>query len=256
MSESGATVRRRVRTSEFDPHPAIQSVLTTLERDRLLTAADGTVEVAHEALIREWPRLRDWLEEDAQGRELRAHITQAARQWDERDRDVAELYRGTRLSVTLDWAALHGRELNDLERTFLATSREVSEADAHRQRRTNRRLRGLLIGTVGLLILALAAGGFAALQSNRANRSADSARSSELSAEARGAGAEGLATEDIDTSLLLAVAGVRLDDSPATRTNLLAALQQRPQLVRSIPFDGDPVAGLSVTPDGSGLVTL
>ncbi len=53
--------------------------------------------------------------------------------------------------------------------------------------------------------------------------------------------------------MLLAVAGVRLDDSPATRANLLAALQQRPQLVRSVCHDGDPVTGLAASPDGGSL---
>ena len=31
---------------------------------RLLTLDEGTAEVAHEVLIREWPTLRGWLEED------------------------------------------------------------------------------------------------------------------------------------------------------------------------------------------------
>ena len=41
-----------------------------LTERRLLTVSDGTVEVAHEALLREWPRLRGWLDEDAEGRRL------------------------------------------------------------------------------------------------------------------------------------------------------------------------------------------
>jgi hypothetical protein len=89
--EGDAAVRRRVPVSEFDRTPAVESVLHTFTRDRLLTAADGTVEVSHEALIREWPRLRGWLEEDVQGREIRSHITQAAKQWDGRARDLALL---------------------------------------------------------------------------------------------------------------------------------------------------------------------
>ena len=49
-------------------------------------AADGQrrhVEVAHEALLREWPRLRGWLEEDAEGRRLHRRLADAAREWDE-----------------------------------------------------------------------------------------------------------------------------------------------------------------------------
>ena len=111
-------------------------------------------------------------------------------------------------------------------------------------------------------MVPLVAGLLAVRQADRADdnataaaASAESALDAQRSAEARRAGARALATDDIDTSMLLAVPGVRLDDSPSTRANLLAALQQRPQLVRSVPYDGDPVTGLAVTPDGSGLVT-
>ena len=90
----------------------------------------------------------------------------------------------------------------------------------------------------------------------RADANAAAALSAETAAEARRAGARSLATDDIDTSMLLAVAGVRLDDSPATRANLLAALQQRPQLTRSVFHDGDPVTGLAASPDGRSLAVF
>ena len=104
---------------------------------RLLTADRGTIEVAHEALFREWPRLEAWLEEDQQSRRLRAHLTEAAREWDERGRTVAELYRGARLAAVLDWMGDHAAEVNDLERQFVADSRAVGEAEERRQRRAN-----------------------------------------------------------------------------------------------------------------------
>jgi WD40 repeat protein len=116
------------------------------------------VEVAHEALLREWPRLHEWLEEDAQGRELRHHLAQAARQWDERGRDSADLYRGARLSATLDWATTHGRELNQLERDFLAAGRRAGE-------RAVRRLRTGVAVLAVLLLAAVGAGIFAFHQS-------------------------------------------------------------------------------------------
>jgi WD40 repeat protein len=51
-------------------------------------------------------------------------------------------------------------------------------------------------------------------------------------------------------SLLLAAAGARLDDSPETRVNLLAALARRPNLVQSAPPEGGYMEVLSVSPDG------
>ena len=87
-------------------------MLATLAESRLVTVGEGTVEVAHEALLREWPRLREWIEEDAEGRRLRGHITQAAAEWDAARRDEGELYRGARLVAALDWSTDHAFELN------------------------------------------------------------------------------------------------------------------------------------------------
>jgi WD40 repeat protein/class 3 adenylate cyclase len=249
QGDDNAVVRRRVPISEFDRTPAMESVLSTFTRDRLLTAADGTVEVAHEALIREWPRLRGWLEEDAQGREIRAHITQAARQWDERDQDHADLYRGTRLSITLDWAARHGRELNELERGFLSRSREASEQDAEKQRRTNRRLRGLLVGVAVFLVIALVAGGLALVQRTRARNAQTAAEAQSLRSDAERLGTLALAEPNLDRSFLLAVAGVQLQDLPETRGDLLTVLQKTPALFRLIPSRTE-VTSLAVSPDG------
>jgi class 3 adenylate cyclase/WD40 repeat protein len=219
--EGEAAVRRRVPITEFDPdrNTAAAAVLDRLTRDRLLTRSDGLVEIAHEALIREWPRLRDWLEEDEQGRAMRAHLTEAAKQWQEADRNPAELYRGPRLSVTMDWAATHSDELNELEREFVSESRRASEREAERQRRTNRRLRTLLAGVAVFLVLALLAGGLAMVQRGRAresareaDRQADTARSRELAASAIN-----VLDEDPELSVLLAVEAIEAapgDDPP------------------------------------------
>src|SRR5204863_502366 len=79
-------------------------------------------------------------------------------------REESELYRGARLSTTLDWSVEHATELNETEREFLAASRQASEREADRQRRTNRRLRGLLVGTAVFLVVALVAGALALAQ--------------------------------------------------------------------------------------------
>ena len=61
------------------------------------------VEIAHEALLREWPRLRRWIEDDAGDRHVREHLARAAADWDRGGRTSAELYRGSRLAAALDW---------------------------------------------------------------------------------------------------------------------------------------------------------
>ena len=130
-----SVVRRRVPLSELDAatNEAVRETLRSLTVARMLTVDEGTVEVAHEALLREWPRLADWLEEDREGRRLRAHLAEAAREWDGANQDPSELYRGARLASTLDWTAEHTLELNELERRFVTESRTADEREAQRQ---------------------------------------------------------------------------------------------------------------------------
>ncbi len=56
--------------------------------------------------------------------------------------------------------------------------------------------------------------------------------------------------------MLLAVAGVRLDDSPATRSSLLATLAKHPALIASMPMAGDTVHRLDISPDGRTVATI
>ena len=115
--------RRRAPISELLTAPEqeidVYSVLNKLADSRLITIEEETVEVAHEALIREWPSLRGWLEEDRDSLLLHRHLTNAAQEWETRDRDESELYRGTRLIRATQWANLHTDVLNQLERDFL-----------------------------------------------------------------------------------------------------------------------------------------
>jgi hypothetical protein len=72
----GGAVRRRVPLSELEGtrDDDLATVLGVLTERRLLTTSATSVEVAHEALLREWPRLRGWLREDAEGRRIRRHL--------------------------------------------------------------------------------------------------------------------------------------------------------------------------------------
>jgi WD40 repeat protein/class 3 adenylate cyclase len=254
VGDDEAGVRRRVAIGEFDRTPAVQAVLARFAQDRLITVSEGTVEISHEALIREWPRLRAWLEDDIQGRQILGHITQAAKQWDLRGRDRAELYRGTRLSVTLDWAALHGRELNQLEREFLSESHEASELEAQRQRRTNRRLRGLLVGVGVFLVIALVAGALAFVQRANAKHSAQRALRVARIALAKSLGAQAVVDPQLDQAMVLARESVNLAVDPQTRNFLLTTLQRSPQAIGVLytPAASRPFA-MALSPDGQTL---
>jgi WD40 repeat protein/DNA-binding SARP family transcriptional activator len=266
--EGQAVTRRRVALAELEPErdqPTARA-LEVLTARRLLTASEATVEVAHEALLWEWPRLRGWLEEDVQGRALHRHLTQAAREWEAGGRDPAELYRGVRLAGALDWAGDHHADLNDLERAFLdagrtAAEREVADARqrAEREARTSRRLRGLLAGLAAVLVLALVASGFALTLRAQAQHQTLVAEHQTLVAESRRLGAQALLQGDLDRSLLLALEAVRLDDSVDTRGALLTSLLRSPQAVwmtRGGGGGGNRLEELALSPNGQTLAAV
>jgi WD40 repeat protein/DNA-binding SARP family transcriptional activator/Mg-chelatase subunit ChlI len=232
-------VRARVPIAELGD---AEAVLEVLAGKRLVTIDEGEVEIAHEALLREWPRLRGWLDEDADGRRVHRRLTHAARDWDAGGRDRSALDRGARLAAALDWAAAHDADLNTTERAFLAASRSASE-------RAQRRLRAGLAGVASLLVLAVIAG-LVALN-ERGN-----ARDEALTAAAQRAGAQALVEDDLDRSLLLARQGVTLQDSIQTRSNLLAALLKSPAAIGVVRGDGDRLISLDLSPDGGTLAFL
>jgi WD40 repeat protein len=204
-----------------------------------VTVDDDEAEVAHEALLREWPRLRGWLEEDAEGRRLHHHLGVAAREWDARGRDPGELYRGARLAAALDWSAAHDPELDAVERAFLEDSRGAAG-------RSQRRLRAVLAGVAALLVLAVVAGVVALHQ--RGN-----ARTQATAADAQRLGARALLDTQLDRSLLLARQAVALDDTVRTRGNLLGTLVHSPAAIGVIRIGGTTVMGAAVSPDGDTL---
>ena len=79
-------------------------MLEQLAGSRLLVVGDDSAEIAHEALIREWPRLRGWLAEDREELRTLRQLTTAARSWEEAGRDEADLYRGPRLAAAVELA--------------------------------------------------------------------------------------------------------------------------------------------------------
>jgi WD40 repeat protein len=241
-------VRRRVPLEELESEREedTAAALAVLTESRLLTVDEGTVEVAHEALLSEWPRLRGWLEEDAEGRRLQQHLIHGAAEWERSGRDPAELYRGARLASALDWASTHEREPNELERAFLEESRAASEREAERQRRAVRRLRALVAGVGVLLAAAIVAGAIALSERQGARDAATTADARRLAAQAPG-------EEGLDHALRLATAGVALDDSPATRSSLLSTLLRSPAAIRVLSPTGKELPALALSPNGGTL---
>lgn len=255
--EGIGVARRRVPLAELEALPASRAgVVQRLADARLLTLSEGHTEVAHEALFREWPRLRGWLTEDAAGRAVQRRLAVASAEWAEEDREPGLLWRGARLEAGLDVAALRPEEVTATEREFLdagaaavdAERREVQERAAS-EARQNRRLRGLLAGAVVLLLVAALAGAVALVARDRADAAADEAEQAAVTADARRLAASALNVEYPDLALLTAVEATRLEQSPETYGALLTLLARQPDVVTAFRTP-DRFLRNAASPDG------
>ena len=211
VADDGALdLRRRVPIADVAGAPASDArvALDAMVDQRLLTLGEDTVEVTHEALLRAWPRLRQWLEADVEGRKVHHRLEEAAREWDAGGRDPSDLLRGSRLSLTEEWAADHEDDLSEREQDYwtasqVAAAAELTEAraQADHERRTSSRLRHLLVGTAALLVLALVAGAVAVQQRGAADDQRAIARAEARVAAARELSSAAIANLEADPEL-------------------------------------------------------
>ncbi len=182
LGEGVEDTRRRVSRSELLAITAdtelIEEVIETYAAYRLLSldhdpaTRTPTVEVAHEAILREWEGLRYWLNESRDEIRLQRLLAYAAAEWREARQDASFLLRGSRLEVLEKWAAETQMALTRHERDFLnasiATRKQEHQAEQDRQvreirleQRSRRFLRGLVavftvatVIAIGLSLLA------------------------------------------------------------------------------------------------------
>jgi hypothetical protein len=100
---SAVDTRRRAKLDELILKPEesdiTNAVLKSLADARLITLDENSAEVAHEALIREWPALQGWLEENREGLRLQRQLTEAAQEWLEMGRIRSALSRHTARAI-------------------------------------------------------------------------------------------------------------------------------------------------------------
>jgi hypothetical protein len=155
VGETTEPTRRRVTRHELATAVADSTaVLDTLAHNRLVTLDADTAEITHEALVRHWPRLHDWLAEDRHGLRIQQQLTDAAATWTCLDHDPGALYRGTRLTQARDWAAGSQTALTTSERQFLHASLTARTAEQKSAGRRTRRL-CLLAALLTALLLAV-----------------------------------------------------------------------------------------------------
>ncbi len=194
--------------------------LLTLDHDPL--TGGRTVELAHEALIREWRLLHLWIDES------RAHLRQqrllgaAMAEWVQAGEDRSYLLTGSRLAQFEEWAASTPIALTPDERRFLATS----AAEHERQRSRRRRARNAILAAALAIAFVMTILSVITLDRERkaqdararAEREALVNRSMILGNQAQDAQAAGYT----DLALALALEAVKMDDPPTDVIGVLA----------------------------------
>ncbi|MFC7725445.1 BTAD domain-containing putative transcriptional regulator [Nocardioides sp. GCM10028917] len=240
--EGEEVARRRVPLEELRglPHD-VAPLVELLAEARLVTVSRGFVEVAHEALFREWPRLREWLGEGREGRMVQRRLATSVLEWHQESRDPTLLWSGSRLDAAVEVAERQGEELTELEHDFLAASRDAAAARERaaekrvaEKTRQNRRLRMLLAGSLAFLLLALAAGALALRASDREASAARAATQAAVTADAKRLAASALSIQQPDLALLAAVEATRLERSPETYGAVLTLLGRQPDVVTRV----------------------
>jgi WD40 repeat protein/tRNA A-37 threonylcarbamoyl transferase component Bud32/energy-coupling factor transporter ATP-binding protein EcfA2 len=267
LGEGTEDTRRRVRREEVTAiegsADAIEEVIDGYGRQRLLSfdrdpvTHSPTVEIAHEALLREWPRLMAWIDEDRDGLRLLRHLTEAAVAWRKLDRDPGELYRGARLEAALAWAEAHPDDLNPLEREFLDRGRALREEEERgeleriEQRiRQNRRLR-IALTVVAMALVGAVVAGILALRARNSEADARfAAENGRLVAESAN-----VLPKNRRLALLLAAEAYRRDPSVASLGALQRALTGMPGFLGYLGV-GRAFLSAAFTPDGKQLIAV
>ncbi|GAA1537129.1 hypothetical protein GCM10009678_19480 [Actinomadura kijaniata] len=242
MVSGGDDLLRPAARAEFTdgrtPENAIEAVLSSFTRAGVLTWDGRHFTIATAALLRAWPRLRDWAEAERAGLATHRELADGARLWDAHGRKSGDLFQGTRLDRATAWVAEGRRHLtvNTVERAFL---------NAAARRRSTRR-RALLGGMALLLVASMGAGTLILLQSRTVARQRDAAISRQLVAQA-------LQVRRTDPGLArrLAVAAAALaGDTHDTHHALLTVSSQWEQDIWPAPgIDG---SWFTVPPGGAG----
>ena len=181
--------RRRVRRLELrrlEVEPAVldeilarygEHGLLTFDREPLTRSP--TVEVAHEALLGQWERLRSWVDERREDLLLHRRLAEAVQEWEESGRGEDYLPREGRLAQFESWAAATDIGITEGEREYLAAGRRRAD---ERHRRTGRRRRAVLVALTGAAAVSVVLAATALVSRERAKDQGALATSRELAA--------------------------------------------------------------------------
>jgi WD40 repeat protein len=250
VNPEGEYVRRPAR---FDALPAnARPLIERLARARLLIIQkDGDVtivEVAHEALLRKWPLLRGWLDEEREFLIGKDQLEQDMRDWESapQQQKTDALLSGLKLTRARTWLIAKPLQLTAAERKFVEASVEHYEADAARRARVRHRIQQFSVIAAVALAIGMAASIWAWRSAVGLVATADSTR---LAAQSQ----QALAFGELDSAFRLAVQAAERSPSEPAEYALRTVLQG--PLEHLILHHGGPVYFAAFSPDGKRIVT-
>ncbi len=292
FSDEGEDSRRRVPRSELLGVTAepdlMDEIMDTFAAYRLITldhapaTRSPTVELAHEAILRQWLRLRGWLDASRDDIRQQRLLAAAAEDWFRAGQDASYLLRGARLEQFADWSARTQIALTARERSFLETAlaRRTSEEETERerhahelalarqaetsQRRAAKRLRYLVAGLLLFLLVTAVLSIFALGKRDEAEQARATSVAQALLAQEQAIqsqelalvnGAQAaLAQDSLDLALALAVTANRTSHPSAQAQRVLSEAAYRPGPIRHYSGLGSPAMSVAFTPDGSRIL--
>ncbi|MDB9350323.1 eIF2A-related protein [Nodularia spumigena] len=166
----GTADTRRVAT-RIEVGEANWSLVKHLADERLLVTGWNeiteieTVEIVHEALIREWITFGEWIEINREFRIWQEILKPEVREWEKSHGNPDTLLQGTRLAIAIDWYKQRGEQLTKSEQDFITASITSNE---QKQRQKKRIQKLIILGLSGALIVTFSFAVIAWLQSQNA----------------------------------------------------------------------------------------
>ena len=234
--EEGSDTRVRARVSDLPTE--VQAMVRSFVDARLLVAdrdmatGDDTVEVAHEALIRSWPRLRKALDGDRSFLLWRQRLRQRIEEWEELGASTDLLLVGSLLAEARRWARARADDLNDREREFIRRSGLAAKG---------RRKLALTLAGIGVFAVAAGASAWAYSYTDQYQVSRALADGREIVVAAQDSTATEWYRALIDAGRVeMAVEGARTIEALDRRSLALAGI------ANILEEDGDPEQGRRV----------
>ncbi len=285
LGEGTEDTRRRVLRDEIeslheDHQSAIQKVIDIFGKARLLSfdrdpiTRNPTIEVAHEALLREWTRLREWLNESRADVRTQRQLNHAVQEWNTAQRDASFLMAGSRLEQFEGWSSNTTIALTQDERAFLSASiaerdrreleeqarqrRELESAQklAETERHSAIRLRSRNRIISGALVLAIVLAGVAAFFGNQATQNSRRAEIEKQVAISRELASAAITNLEVDPerSILLALQAETFAHTIEAENALHRSIQTS-RILLVLPHDTF-VNNVIYSPDGKHIATV